>query len=129
MEKVLPWFSNAIIYAIDIGVFKDGNGDGTGDFRGAIEKLDYLQELGINCIWLLPFYHSSERDNGYDSINRKFGGFDDFMEFKKEAEKRDMKIIIDLIVHHTSDTHPWFKLASHNKKSYRRPDTHAVEFW
>jgi maltose alpha-D-glucosyltransferase / alpha-amylase len=122
MEKELPWFDNAIIYAIDIGVYKDGDGDGTGDFRGAIEKLDYLQELGINCIWLLPFYHSSERDNGYDvddyySINRKFGGFDDFMEFKREAEKRDMRIIIDLIVHHTSDTHPWFKLASHNKNS------------
>ena len=122
MAKDLYWYNNAIIYALDIGVFKDSDNDGTGDFKGAIQKLDYLQDLGVNCIWLLPIYESSERDNGYDvedyyNINRKFGDFDDFMEFKKEAEKRDMRIIMDLIVHHTSEDHPWFKLASHNKKS------------
>lgn len=93
-----------------------------GDFQGAIEKLDYLKELGINCIWLLPFFESSEKDNGYDvedyyGINRSFGDFDDFMQFKKEAEKRNIRIIMDLVVHHTSDSHPWFKLASHNKNS------------
>ncbi|NJK85471.1 MAG: hypothetical protein HC906_05380 [Bacteroidales bacterium] len=78
--------------------------------------------MGINCIWLLPFYQSDDRDNGYDvedyySINKNLGNFDDFMKFKREAEKRDMRLLIDLIVHHTSNTHPWFKLASHNKNS------------
>ncbi len=116
------WFNNAILYGLDIGSFKDGNNDGIGDFKGAIEKLDYLQDLGINCIWLLPFYESNDMDNGYDvndyySIDPRFGNFDDFMKFKEEAEKRDMRIIIDLVVHHTSDHHPWFKLASHNKNS------------
>ncbi len=122
MDKDLFWYNNAIIYAIDIGAFKDGNGDGIGDFAGATQHLDYLHEMGINCIWLLPFFESPERDNGYDvedyySINDDFGTFDDFMIFKREAEKRDMRIIMDLVVHHTSDSHPWFKLASHNRNS------------
>ncbi len=122
MEKDLFWYNNAVVYAIDIGVFMDGNGDGIGDFQGATSKLDYLHDLGINCIWLLPFFESSEKDNGYDvedyySINNTFGNFDDFIKFKTEAEKRDMRIIMDLVVHHTSDNHPWFKLASHNKSS------------
>ena len=122
MSTELYWYNNAIIYSLDIGVFKDSNGDGIGDFQGAIEKLDYLEDLGINCIWLLPFFESSEKDNGYDvedyyGINRSFGNFDDFLEFKKEAEKRNMRIIMDLVVHHTSDHHPWFKLASHNRNS------------
>lgn len=116
------WYNNAIIYGLDISAFKDGNHDGTGDFRGAIEKLDYLQELGINAVWLLPFYQSDDRDNGYDvenyySIHKQLGNFDDFMDFKREAEKHDIRLIVDLVVHHTSDTHPWFKLASHNKNS------------
>ena len=122
MENELFWYNNAIIYAIDIGVFKDGNNDGTGDFAGTTEKLDYLHDLGVNCLWLLPFYESSERDNGYDvedyyGLNRMFGDYDDFIKFKAEAEKRDMRIIVDLVVHHTSDNHPWFKLATHNKNS------------
>lgn len=116
------WYNDAIVYAIDIGAFMDSNGDGIGDFRGAIEKLDYLADLGVNCVWLLPFYKSSEKDNGYDvddyySINDRFGDFDDFMIFKREAESRNIRLIIDLIVHHTSDNHPWFKLACHNKHS------------
>lgn len=122
MAHELFWYNNAIIYAVDIGVFMDGNHDGTGDFTGATSKLDYLHSLGVNCIWLLPFFESSEKDNGYDvedyyGINRAFGNFDDFMKFKSEAEKRDMRIIMDLVVHHTSDNHPWFKLATRNKNS------------
>lgn len=122
MTEELHWYNNAIIYALDIGSFKDGNGDGIGDFIGAKENADYFEELGINCIWLLPFFESQERDNGYDvdnyySINRKFGTFDDFLDFKAEVEKRNIRLIIDLVVHHTSDNHPWFKLAVHNTNS------------
>ncbi len=122
MEKKQHWYNKAIIYCLDIGVFRDSNGDGKGDFQGAIEKLDYLKDLGVNCIWLVPFFESSEKDNGYDvedyyGINKDFGNYDDFMMFKREAEERNIRIIMDLVVHHTSDNHPWFKLASHNEDS------------
>lgn len=116
------WYQNAVIYGIDIGVFKDSDGDGVGDFKGAIEKLDYLAELGVNCIWLLPYFYSPEKDNGYDIadyllINPKFGTTDDFVEFLEQAEKRSMRVVIDLVVNHTSDQHPWFKAARYNGDS------------
>lgn len=116
------WYQNAVIYAIDIGVFKDSNGDGIGDFKGATEKLDYLADLGVNCLWLLPYFYSPEKDNGYDVadyllINPKFGNTDDFVEFLQEAEKRSMRVIIDLVVNHTSDEHPWFKAARYSEES------------
>jgi len=122
MAKSEYWYSNAIIYAIDLETYRDSNGDGIGDFNGIIEKLDYLSDLGINCIWLLPFFRSPEMDNGYDvedyfSINPKFGTYDDFIRFRDECTKRHIHIIMDLIINHTSSNHPWFKAVSYNKNS------------
>src|SRR5690606_7288181 len=110
------------IYALDIGTFKDSDGDGIGDFKGATEKLDYLAHMGINCIWLLPFFASPERDNGYDivqyeQVNPRFGTMDDFIEFQIECEKRSIRVILDLVMNHTSDQHPWFKAARFNRDS------------
>lgn len=119
------WYKNAIIYGIDVEVFADGNGDGIGDFVGLIGKLDYLKDLGVNCIWLLPFYPSSNRDNGYDivdyySIDPRFGHIRDFERFVKEAKKREIRVIIDLVIHHTSDEHPWFQEAKRSVLSKYR---------
>lgn len=119
------WYKNAIIYGINLPTFQDGNGDGIGDFRGLVERLDYLAELGVTCLWLLPFYPSPRRDNGYDvsnyyGIDPKFGTLDDFREFVKEAHARDIKVIIDLVVHHTSDHHPWFEAARGDRHSRYR---------
>lgn len=116
------WYNNIVIYGLDIGVFHDSSGDGIGDFKGATQKLDYLADIGINCIWLLPFFLSPERDNGYDikdyyQINPNFGTTDDFVEFLQEAEKRSIRVLLDLVINHTSSDHPWFKAAQVNKDS------------
>lgn len=110
------WHNNAVIYGIDIDTFMDANGDGIGDFRGATLQLDYLADLGITCIWLLPFYETPDEDNGYDvsdhcGIDPRLGTFDDFIEFVQEAHKRGIRVIIDLVYHHTSHKHPWFQVA------------------
>ncbi|NPV39098.1 Trehalose synthase [Brevinematales bacterium NS] len=111
-----PWYKHAVFYELYLKGFYDSNGDGIGDVRGLIEKLDYLQELGIDCIWLPPIYPSPERDDGYDvadyyTIAPKYGTMQDFQELLKEVHKRDMKLIIDLVLNHTSDQHPWFQEA------------------
>lgn len=116
------WHKNAIFYGVDVKVFFDGNNDGVGDFVGLTQKLDYLYNLGITAIWVLPFFPSSQRDNGYDitdyySIDSHFGSLKDFKTFVKEAKKRGIRVIIDLVVHHTSMEHPWFLKAAKNKKS------------
>jgi maltose alpha-D-glucosyltransferase/alpha-amylase len=116
------WYNNVVVYGLDVGVFNDSNGDGIGDFKGATQKLDYLAHMGINCIWLLPFFLSPEKDNGYDvkdyyQINPDFGSLDDFVEFLQEAEKRSIRVLLDLVINHTSSEHPWFKAAQANKKS------------
>lgn len=110
------WYKNAIIYALDIERFHDSNGDGVGDFRGAIEKLNYLLELGVTCLWLMPFYPSPLHDNGYDvadyyNVNPRLGTLEDFQEFMYEASQRGIDVLIDLVMHHTSNQHPWFKAA------------------
>src|SRR5580704_7467665 len=110
----LAWFKNAVIYGVNIPTFQDGNGDGIGDISGLTSRLDYLADLGINCLWLLPFYPSPRRDNGYDvsnyyGIDPRMGSIEDFRELAYEAEARDIRILIDLVVHHTSDQHPWFQ--------------------
>ncbi|NJM97698.1 MAG: maltose alpha-D-glucosyltransferase [Phormidesmis sp. RL_2_1] len=110
------WFKNAIIYEVPVRAFADSNGDGIGDFRGLTEKLDYLQELGVTALWVLPFFPSPLRDDGYDisdylSVNPIYGTLDDFKEFLAAAHARDIRVIIELIVNHTSDQHPWFKRA------------------
>ena len=108
------WYKDAVIYELHIKAFKDGNGDGIGDFEGILEKLDYLQELGITAIWVLPFYPSPLKDDGYDiadyySINPSYGNIDHFKEFLKEAHRRNLKVITELVLNHTSDQHPWFQ--------------------
>ncbi|MEP0891454.1 maltose alpha-D-glucosyltransferase [Leptolyngbya sp. PL-A3] len=110
------WFKDAVIYEISVRAFADSNGDGIGDFRGLTERLDYLQELGVTALWILPFFPSPLRDDGYDiadytSINPIYGTLEDFKELLDAAHQRDIRIIIELIINHTSDQHPWFQRA------------------
>jgi len=110
------WFKDAVIYELHVRAFHDSIGDGTGDFRGLTQKLDYLQDLGITAIWLLPFYPSPLRDDGYDiadyqSIHPKYGNMEMFREFLSAAHARGLKVITELVLNHTSDQHPWFQRA------------------
>jgi maltose alpha-D-glucosyltransferase/alpha-amylase len=110
------WFKDAIIYQLHVKAFHDSNGDGIGDFAGITERLDYLRDLGVTAIWLLPFYPSPGRDDGYDisdygDINPSFGTMKDFRRFMQEAKRRGLRVITELVVNHTSDQHDWFKRA------------------
>ncbi len=110
------WYKDAIIYELHVRAFYDSNGDGIGDFLGVVEKLDYLQDLGVSALWLLPFYPSPLRDDGYDiadytSVNPIYGTIDDFQRLLDEAHKRGLRVITELVVNHTSDQHPWFQRA------------------
>ncbi len=121
--KKTDWFKDAIIYQIYPRSFKDSNDDGIGDIKGIIEKLDYLKDLGINCVWLSPVYESPMNDNGYDisdykSIYKTFGTMDDFDLMLSEMHKRGIRLIMDLVANHTSDEHPWF---IESKKSIDNP--------
>jgi len=108
------WYKDAIIYELHVKTFYDSDGDGMGDFRGLIEKLDYLQELGITAIWLLPFYPSPLRDDGYDisdyfDVNPNYGTLDDFRALLDAAHARNLRVITELVINHTSDQNPWFQ--------------------
>src|SRR5947207_2970825 len=108
------WYKDAVIYELHVKTFHDSNGDGIGDFRGLIEKLDYLQELGITAIWLLPFYPSPMRDDGYDiadyyDVNPNYGTLADFQAFLAAAHERGLKVITELVINHTSDHKTWFQ--------------------
>ncbi|HTB03946.1 MAG TPA: maltose alpha-D-glucosyltransferase [Bradyrhizobium sp.] len=110
------WYKDAIVYQLHVKAFADSNNDGIGDFAGLTEKLDYLQDLGVTALWLLPFYPSPGRDDGYDiadygSINPDFGTMKDFRRFIVEAKRRGMRVVIELVINHTSDQHDWFKRA------------------
>jgi maltose alpha-D-glucosyltransferase/alpha-amylase len=117
VSNVVPderWYQNAVFYEISVRGFYDGNDDGFGDFKGLIEKLDYLEWLGVDCLWLLPFYQSPLRDGGYDvsdyySILPEYGDIGDVAVFLEEAHHRGIRVIADLVVNHTSDQHPWFQ--------------------
>ena len=116
------WYHHAIIYSLDIKVFADSNGDGMGDMHGLISKLDYLRSIGINCLWLLPFYPSPKVDDGYDvkdydNIDEAIGDFEDFDELIRELKLRGMRLIMDLVVNHTSIEHPWFLEAKSSRDS------------
>jgi maltose alpha-D-glucosyltransferase / alpha-amylase len=116
LDSQLHWYKDAVIYELHIKAFRDGNGDGIGDFKGLMEKLDYLQDLGITAIWLLPFYPSPQKDDGYDisdyyTINPNYGDIRQFQQFLNEAHKRNLKVITELVINHTSDQHPWFQRA------------------
>ncbi len=115
------WYKDAIIYELHVKAFADSNGDGFGDFQGLISKLDYLQQLGVTCIWLLPFFPSPQRDDGYDisdytDVNPNYGTIDDFKEFMGAAHERGMQVMIELVINHTSDQHPWFQAARNAPK-------------
>jgi maltose alpha-D-glucosyltransferase/alpha-amylase len=110
------WYKDAVIYELHVRAFADANGDGIGDFAGLLTHLDYLQELGVTCIWLLPFSPSPGRDDGYDisnyvDVNPAYGTLADFKQFLDAAHLRDMQVMIELVINHTSDQHPWFQAA------------------
>jgi maltose alpha-D-glucosyltransferase/alpha-amylase len=116
------WYKNAVIYCLDVDTFQDGNGDGIGDFAGLAKRLDYLSGIGVTCIWLLPFYPSPDRDNGYDimdfyNVSPSLGTLGDFVDFTHQAEQRGIRVIADLVVNHTSDQHPWFQAARSDPNS------------
>jgi maltose alpha-D-glucosyltransferase/alpha-amylase len=110
------WYKDAVVYELHVRAFKDSNGDGIGDFPGLIQRLDYLQDLGVTCLWLLPFFPSPLKDDGYDisdymNVHSMYGTMDDFKAFLAAAHERDLQVMIELVVNHTSDQHPWFQAA------------------
>jgi len=119
------WYKNAIVYCLSVGTFMDADGDGVGDFRGLLRRLDYLQGLGVTTIWLMPFQPSPGRDNGYDicdyyNVDPKYGTLGDFSEFTHACRERGLRVMIDLVVNHTSDQHPWFRQARSDPGSQYR---------
>jgi len=116
LENQPQWYKDAVIYEVHVRAFCDGNGDGVGDFQGLKEKLDFLQDLGVTALWLLPFYPSPLKDDGYDiadytDIHPDYGTLHDFKLFLREAHRRGIRVITELIINHTSDQHPWFQRA------------------
>jgi trehalose synthase len=116
------WWKTAVIYCLDVQTFMDWNDDGMGDFAGLAERLDYLAELGVTCLWLMPFHPTTDRDDGYDitdyyGVDPRLGSAGDFVEVVRTARDRGMRVIIDLVVNHTSDKHPWFRAARSSRTS------------
>lgn len=119
------WYKNAVIYSLSVGTYLDANGDGIGDFRGLMGRLDYLQGLGITALWLMPFQPSPGRDDGYDvadyyGVDPRYGTLGDFVEFSHGCAQRGIRVLIDLVVNHTSDQHPWFRQARADPESSYR---------
>jgi trehalose synthase len=116
------WWKTAVIYCLDVETFLDWNGDGTGDLPGLSQRIDYLADLGITCLWLMPFYPTAERDDGYDiidfyGVDPRLGSHGEFVEMIRTARDRGIRVIIDLVVNHTSDKHPWFRSARAGKNA------------
>lgn len=127
---MLDWYKDAIFYEVSVKAFADSNGNGIGDLRGLIGKLDYLRDLGVDVIWMLPIFPSPLRDDGYDvadytSIHPDFGTLDDFKALLIEAHKRDLRILVELVVNHTSDQHPWFQAS----RDPQHPDHARYRDW
>ena len=123
------WYKDAIFYQLHVKAFFDADDDGIGDFQGLCRKLDYIQDLGVTAIWLLPFYPSPLRDDGYDisdykNVNPSYGRMIDFKRFVREAHRRNLRVVTELIINHTSDQHPWFQRARHAK-----PGSHLRDFY
>jgi len=121
-EKEYPWYMNTFFYEVHIRAFCDSNGDGIGDIPGLISKLNYINDLGIDCIWILPIYASPLKDDGYDiadyySVHPDYGTLEDFKTLIKEAHERGIKIISDLVLNHTSNQHIWFQEARSDPES------------
>jgi len=128
-RSVHDWYKDAIIYQLHVKAFQDSTDDGIGDFAGLMRRLDYIQDLGVTAIWLLPFYPSPLRDDGYDiadyrAINPSYGTMRDFKLFIAEAHRRGLRVITELVINHTSDQHPWFQRARHSK-----PGSAARDFY
>jgi len=116
------WYKDAVFYQISVRAYKDSNGDGHGDLRGVTQKLDYLQTLGVDCIWIMPIYPSPLKDDGYDiadyyAVDKTYGVLDDLKELIQSAHERDIRIVMDLVLNHTSDEHPWFQASRSNRNS------------
>jgi maltose alpha-D-glucosyltransferase/alpha-amylase len=116
------WHKNAVVYSLDVETFFDGDGDGCGDFAGLIRRLDYLEGLGVNAVWLAPFQSTPNRDNGYDvsdyyGVDHRLGSPGDFVEFVHDAGSRGIRVLIDLVINHTSDQHGWFREARRGESS------------
>ncbi len=125
MDHQIPWYKNALFYEVYLRAYADSNADGHGDFRGLIGKLDYLKDLGVDCIWLLPYYRSPLKDDGYDvadyyQLLPEYGKIEDLKELINAAHAREMRVIADLIMNHTSDQHPWFQAARADRNSSYR---------
>jgi maltose alpha-D-glucosyltransferase/alpha-amylase len=125
LQKDNRWYKDAVIYQLHVRTFCDSNADGIGDFAGLTHRLDYLQELGITAIWLLPFYPSPLRDDGYDiadytSVHASYGSLEDFKTFLTAAHRKGIRVIIELVLNHTSDQHPWFKEARSSRENPKR---------
>ena len=123
------WYKDAVIYQLHVKSFFDSNNDGIGDFAGLTQKLDYIKELGVNTVWLLPFYPSPRRDDGYDiaaykGVHLDYGTLADVRRFIAAAHRRGLRVITELVINHTSDQHPWFQRARH-----ARPGSKARDFY
>ncbi len=119
------WWKNAVVYCLDVETYADGNGDGCGDFRGLIQRIDHLDRLGVTCLWLMPFFPTQDRDDGYDitdfyGVDPRLGSVGDFVELMRTARDRGMRVIADLVVNHTSAAHPWFVEARSSRDSPKR---------
>ncbi len=119
------WYKNGIVYCLSVATYMDADGDGVGDFKGLMRRLDYLQGLGVTALWLMPFQPSPGRDDGYDvadyyNVDPKYGTLGDFVEFTHGCEQRGMRVLIDLVVNHTSNEHPWFREARRDPNSKYR---------
>ncbi|MCB2054397.1 MAG: alpha-amylase family protein [Geminicoccaceae bacterium] len=119
------WWKNSVFYCLDVETFQDGNGDGCGDFAGLTRRLDYLAGLGVDCLWLMPFHPSPNRDDGYDvtdyyALDPRLGSLGDFVEFLRVARHLGMRVVADLVVNHTSNRHPWFRSARSDRASPHR---------
>jgi trehalose synthase len=119
------WWKNAVVYCLDVETYQDSDGDGTGDFAGLTQRIDHLVRLGVTCVWLMPFYPTRERDDGYDitdfyGVDPRLGTLGDFTEFVRTARDRGIRVIADLVVNHTSDHHPWFQDARSGRDSAHR---------
>jgi maltose alpha-D-glucosyltransferase/alpha-amylase len=119
------WYKNAVVYCLSVATYMDANGDGVGDFKGLVRRLDFLQGMGITAVWLMPFQPSPGRDDGYDiadyyNVDPRYGTLGDFVEFTRGCRQRGIRVLIDLVVNHTSNEHPWFREACRDPKSSYR---------
>src|SRR5437588_8650658 len=124
LEDDPTWYKDAVIYEVHVRAFYDSNDDGIGDFAGLTQKLDYLQDLGVTALWLLPFYPSPLKDDGYDiadytNVHPSYGTLADFKVFLREAHTRGTRVITELVLNHTSDKHAWFQRARRAKPGSR----------